>query len=220
MDVENPEIKQEENTPPEVPESQPQDTPQEPPKDSPQEPPKPEDTPEDDVKTLVEQAGLNFDTFQDEFEADGNLSEESYKKLEAAGFPPHIVDAHVEGLKATQELEIQNIHNSVGGEENLNQILSWAGQHLEETEIDAFNELAVSGEMSQFLLALNGIKAQYEASEGPLDITSYSGTPQQSATDVFTSMDELTNAMSDPRYHSDPVYRDEVSRKLERSPIY
>ncbi|WP_163832021.1 capsid assembly protein [Spartinivicinus ruber] len=226
MDVNEQENKtQEQET--EVTETQPQESQQDTPQDPPQAEPeaKPEDEPkadvnEEQVKSLIEQAGLDFDTFQGEYETDGSLSDESYQKLEAAGFPRSIVDAHIDGLRATEELQMQTLYNTVGGEENLNQLLSWAGQHLQEEEINSFNDIAANGDMSQIKLALNGLKAQYESQNGSMQVTSYSGTQPQTATDVFTSMDELVEAMSDPRYQDNPVYRNEVSRKLERSPIY
>ncbi|MCX4025636.1 hypothetical protein H0A36_28160 [Endozoicomonas sp. SM1973] len=216
---------QENNTPEqETPETQPQesqqDIPQEPPQAEPEA--KPEDQPkadvdEEQVKSLVEQAGLDFDVFQSEYEAGGKLSDESYQKLEAAGFPPEIVDAHIDGLRATEELQMQALYNTVGGEENLNQLLSWAGQHLKEEDINSFNDIAANGDMSQLTLALNGLKAQYESQNGSMQITSYSGTQPQITTDIFHSQDDVQEAMSDPRYGVNETYTKEVEAKMMRS---
>jgi hypothetical protein len=44
------------------------------------------------------------------------------------------------------------------------------------------------------------------------------GKPARS-TDVFRSQAELVRAMSDPRYDSDPAYRQDVIAKLEQSDL-
>ena len=45
------------------------------------------------------------------------------------------------------------------------------------------------------------------------------GKATATAGDVYKSQQQLVQAMSDPRYDSDPAYRQEVIEKLDRSDL-
>ncbi|WP_027708288.1 capsid assembly protein [Zooshikella ganghwensis] len=172
---------------------------------------------DDQVKSMVEEAGLDFNTFQEEYEAAGKLSEQSYQKLTEAGFPRNIVEAHIQGLQASEQLQMNTIYNLVGGEENLSQLLTWAASNLQAEEIDSYNKLTESGDMSQLSLALNGLKAKYEAQHGSMQITSYSGSQALSQSNIFLSSDDVQEAMADPRYGVNESYTKEVEAKMMRT---
>jgi len=40
------------------------------------------------------------------------------------------------------------------------------------------------------------------------------------STEQFTSVSQVTDAMNDPRYDKDPVYRKDVERKLGNSSVF
>ena len=65
------------------------------------------------------------------------------------------------------------------------------------------------------VLALNNRYQNANGVEGQL-ITG-KGAPQSK--DAFRSQAEVVRAMSDPRYDTDPAYRQDVAAKLERSNI-
>ncbi|MGI0120235.1 capsid assembly protein [Zooshikella sp. RANM57] len=170
-----------------------------------------------EVKSLVEQAGLNFDGFQDEYINSGQLSEESYQKLEKAGFPKSIVDAHIDGLKASETLQMNELSELAGGSDNLNKILEWAAKSLAADEIESYNAITETGDMKQVSLALTGLKAKYEAALGTMNATTYAGAQTATAPDIFNSMEDVQKAMSDERYWTDATYNAEVTEKLRRS---
>ena len=70
--------------------------------------------------------------------------------------------------------------------------------------------------MQAINIAVAGLKAQYEAANG-FEGKMYTGKPPKSSGEVFRSQAELVRAMSDPRYDSDPAYRQDVIEKLDRS---
>ena len=43
------------------------------------------------------------------------------------------------------------------------------------------------------------------------------GSTGGSGSGAFSSLAQMSEAMRDPKYHSDPAYREEVTRKLESS---
>ena len=67
-------------------------------------------------------------------------------------------------------------------------------------------------------LAVAGLKAEYEKANG-FEGQMLTGKAAQPQVDVFRSQAEVVAAMQDPRYDSDPAYRQDVFNKLGRSNI-
>jgi hypothetical protein len=67
-------------------------------------------------------------------------------------------------------------------------------------------------------LAVSGLQTQYQAAEGT-DPSLIGGQSSNSTGGNYSSWAEVTQAMSDPRYNSDPAYRQSVSTKIARSNI-
>lgn len=111
--------------------------------------------------------------------------------------------------------EINQIQNSVGGEAAYKQLVSWAADNFTQAEIEAFDSVVDSGNISAINLALAGLKARYT------DAMGYEGNMIQgkaaAPADTFKSQAEVVRAMSDPKYDRDPAYRDEIMQKLARS---
>ena len=47
----------------------------------------------------------------------------------------------------------------------------------------------------------------------------FEGTGDLPSTDAFESVSQVTDAMNDPRYETDPAYRKKVTDKLARSTV-
>mgnify|MGYP001429620713 FL=1 len=164
-------------------------------------------------------------------ENNGTLSEEMYSKLESAGFNKSMVDSFIAGKQAeagmtqTTEVEerfntseIRDIQNTAGGEEQYNQLIDWVSDNLPEGEINAFNELLDTGNKNQIKLAVQGMNAKYIEANG-YEGRMLAGKPPNNSGEVFRSQAQLVQAMSDPRYDSDPAYRADVIAKLDRSDL-
>ena len=115
--------------------------------------------------------------------------------------------------------QVNNIKNSVGGEEAYGEVMSWAGQNLSQDQIDAFDNIIATGNEHTIQMMVNGLKAQYEAANGYEGRMLSGKASDKGSSDVFRSQAELVNAMSDPRYDNDPAYRMDVLEKLDRSDI-
>ena len=156
---------------------------------------------------------------------ENSLSEETIAKFSEMN-SKDLVNAYVESLKNSSapqaveadmsEAQISQVQDSVGGEKEYNQVVSWAGSNLPETQINAFDDLISIGNTEAIKLALAGIKAQYDDANG-YEGRTLQGKPPRSDGDVFRSQAELVAAMSDPRYETDPAYRSDVIKKLDRS---
>lgn len=143
------------------------------------------------------------------------LSEDTYASLEAAGLPKQIVDLYLDGLRASSEKMLGEIHSFVGGADAYNSMTQWAAANLSEAEIQAYNEALDNPALRE--TAVVGLHAKFSRaipSEGNLVIPNDGGAV---SSDVFQSRDELVAAQKDPRYGTDPAYRKSVMDKLARS---
>jgi hypothetical protein len=157
-----------------------------------------------------------------EYAENGELSKETMSKL-ADMSSEELVQAYIES-QANQETaavslsdkQVNSIKERVGGEEQYNTIVSWAGQNLDQESIDGFDSLIETGNVKAIEMAVAGLKSMYEAqngSEGRL----ITGKSPSTVGDTFKSQAEVVAAMSDPRYDRDPAYRNNIIEKLDRS---
>lgn len=170
-----------------------------------------------EARDAVENAGLDFDAMQQEFADNGELSEKTYKDLEAKGIPKEMVDAYVEGQEAKAEAYSQEIYGFAGGEEAYQEMSQWASENLSDSEIDAFNGAITSGNSSQARLAIDGLVSRYR-DNGGAEPTLVGGKASASV-DTYSSWAQVTKDMGTPEYKKDPAFRDAVQQKLSRSSI-
>jgi hypothetical protein len=121
-----------------------------------------------------------------------------------------------ETVKDLSESDINSIKNSVGGDKEYDNIISWAAQNLPEQRRNAFDNLINNGDVEIIQLAVAGLKAQYETANG-YEGRLLSGKSAKTSGDVFRSQAEVVQAMNDPRYDRDEAYRQDIYKKLERS---
>jgi len=155
---------------------------------------------------------------QEFFANDGQLSEETYKKLEEVGLPRDLVDSYAAGQQALMQGEEAEIKGVAGGQ--YDQMAEWANEQLPQEEIDAFDEAVTGGTVSQAKLAVQGLYARYQNATGATQPKLVQGAVSGSSTMPFKSMQELARAQSDPRYRSgDKAYHQEIDRRLAVSNI-
>ena len=158
---------------------------------------------------------------------DNTLSPETIEKFSSMS-STDLVNAYVESIKnapAQQQQEVDipdaqvnQIQNSVGGEKQYTNIVSWAANNLPEKQVLAYDNLVASGNVEAINLALKGLKAEYDDAFGNEGRT-LQGRAPRSNDGVFRSQAELMSAMNDPRYETDEAYRDDVLRKLDNSDV-
>ena len=156
---------------------------------------------------------------------EGQISEETLEKFDGMS-----ARDLVEAYRAIQEntdpsdsypdltdSEMDTVYNSVGGEEQYNQLTEWAADNMDDSALDAFNSIIDQGNPTAIQIAVAGMKAEYDNAEG------YEGRMLQGkaakSSDGFRSQAEVVEAMSDPRYDRDPAYRQDLYDKLERSNV-
>lgn len=172
------------------------------------------------AEEAVVQAGLDMEVLSDRLLTDGKLSEDDYTALAKVGVSRQIADAYIEGQRALGEMAQARMAEVVGGAENLNTLLTWAGQgNLPAADVEAFNAVVDGGNEAAIRLALTGLKATYDA-KGNNAPKLLGGGRTSANTDVFESNAQLVAAMSDPKYRTDDAYRAAVVAKLDRSSLF
>ena len=166
-----------------------------------------------------------------EIDQSGDLSEatkqEVSKRLNA---DPIVVQQMVKGRQAMKKQAFDASSQVVGGADNLKRILKWAGETLPPAEIEAMNR-GMQTDASQSILM--GLQARYNAANPPAQESqpepSISNPNAMQAGQIskpapeaqaFSSEAEMKAAISDPRYRTDPAFRQAVEHRMIMSHQY
>lgn len=174
--------------------------------------------PDQEDNQFAQQWENQFSDFSKEYSEKGQLSDDSFKKLKEMGYPKQVVNAYIEGQKALAERGTQSLMTDIGGQDGFKEMHDWATQNLTQDEIDSYNSILDTGDQRQASFAVKGMFARYKSASGNKPKL-VSGSQTRGSTQTFRSIAEMTRAMSDPRYKSDPAFRKDVERRLENSKI-
>jgi hypothetical protein len=173
----------------------------------------------EEVQSALEAKGLDLSEFEAEFMEQGQLSEDSYTKLEQAGFPRQLVDAYIAGQQALAAQFQNQVFSLVGGEEAYTKMVQWASQNLSDAEKRAFNEVLETGDLAKVQLAVEALHSRYMKAN-PSAPNLLSGQPPTSSVAGYASRAEMIRDMQDPRYEKDPAFRKLVEQRVAVSNIF
>ena len=173
---------------------------------------------EEDISILDElwEYELNNEEFHEDAVAElqqmdpvdlANLHIEYRKQVEEEGVGP----------KDFTEAEMTELKGVVGGDENYQNMLQWAGANLNQQEIDMFDAVMQRGDALGAFFAIRSLAYRYNDAAG-YEGKMLTGNAPKTSGSQYRSQQEVIQAMSDPRYDSDPAYRKDVMDKLTRSP--
>ena len=121
------------------------------------------------------------------------------------------------GAKDFTEAEMTELKGVVGGDENYQNMLQWAGANLNQQEIDMFDAVMQRGDALGAFFAIRSLAYRYNDAAG-YEGKMLTGNAPKTSGSQYRSQQEVIQAMSDPRYESDPAYRKDIMDKLKRSP--
>lgn len=171
-----------------------------------------------EVAELLDSRGLDFSEFQQEYYDNGTLSNDAYVALDEAGFPPSMVDSWIAGQDALAAQQTGEMYSLVGGADEYATMVQWAKDNLPPEEVDAYNATMSEQSPNVIKMAVQGLFARYRSMAEPNLIQG--GTNSASTGGKFESTAQMTAAMRDPRYASDPAYRQAVATKLQKSSLF
>ena len=156
-----------------------------------------------------------------EYQETGKLSDEIKEQLDNLEYEDILSAMQNQAPQEAEDLseeEMNAIRNYVGGEQQYGALMDWAAQTLDRNYVEAFDDLVQNGSARAIQLAVRGLMAEYENHNG-YEGRMLTGKAASETPDVFRSQAEVVQAMNDPRYDSDPAYRNDVFEKLGRSDI-
>ena len=157
-----------------------------------------------------------------EYNETGKLSEEIKEQLQEFEFDDLFAylanNAQTPEADDLTEEEMNAIKGYVGGDKQYEALMDWAGQTLDPNYVEAFDDLVQTGSARAIQLAVRGLMAEYENANG-YEGRMLTGKAATETPDVYRSQAEVVQAMNDPRYDSDPAYRNDVFEKLGRSNV-
>lgn len=173
------------------------------------------------VQSQLENTGFDYSAVKQEF-IDNNfeLTQETRDKL-VERFGEDMVNDYLANTQKAVEATRQEWFQRVGGEGQWQKMQEFAQSNWTDDQIEAFNEAMKSGSQAKIDMALNTLTQDFQKKNGsPSRLMNPSQTSAGSNTlDRFNSRAEVTQAMRDKRYKTDPAYRAEVDRKLANSDI-
>lgn len=197
------------------------------------------DAPEDDKQTETEQgddsAYVNpmleegrpegskdvpvdeFAAMIDEYDANGQLSEDSYKRLEELGYNRQFVDEKVDYINYKREREADTILEPYGGSEEFKKVSAWAAANFNEQQLNNINMQLASGNRQTQDAVLSSLFMGYKQSVGntaPVEQTLHTNQPQATRTEGYATKSEYLKDAKDPRYERDAGYRKQVEQKM------
>lgn len=171
---------------------------------------------------MTEEEGM---AWTGEFMETGTLTEETMGAILQSfpGATEDMVMTYMAGLKAAETASMEASASAVGGVDNLNNILSWAGENLSADERAAANA-ALSGPMASY--TLRGLQAQYEAAMSQTrTATEPSQIPGRVASaaaaqtiQAYSSPAEMNADMANPEYRTNPAFAQQVQQRLAMTP--
>lgn len=168
------------------------------------------------IKNELVSKGLDFDKFAQEYENDGQLSNESLQALEKAGYPKPIVDAYIAGLEAKAEKFTSSVKAFAGGDKGWEELATFIIAQGEATT-KAFNDVLNSGNLGAIKLAVDGLQAQKVAKYGTSNKTLLGSNGNMPSNTGYETQEEVVKAMSDKRYGKDANYTRTVQMKLSKT---
>lgn len=172
---------------------------------------------------VLKTAGFDVSTFQAEYDTSGDVSPASREKI-AKGLEKvlgpdarQLVDDYVESKKVVHANDFNLYMDAAGGKDRYADMMAWAKESLTPEQKNAYNRAVNSRDRASALLAIEGLNAKYTSANGRAPRLVRPSGSASTGTKGFASSAEMTAAMRDPRYKTDPAYRAQVAERLAAS---
>ena len=158
-------------------------------------------------------------TASEEYTSNGELSEETFTKLEKVGLSRDMVNEYIAGQQAILNSLQQSAFSAFNGDATqYEEAAKWAANNLTDDEIAA---LDVQVQSTNPAIVRAGAEALAKAYAEGRDIepttTLQSGGNTGGTSGGYKSGAEMRADMANPRYKADPAFRAEVSAKIAKS---
>lgn len=174
---------------------------------------------EDELKDDLKDKGVDFDALADEYNNNGSLSEKSMEALKKAGYPESVVNAYLNGLQALSDRFTNAVKGYAGGDEGYGKLVEFIKTQPKEV-VDAYNKTIQTGDLGQIHLMIDGLTSKMTKAYGTANPTVMGNGSTHANAEGYTSMEQMTKDMSDPRYQVDPKFTRDVYQKIRNATIF
>lgn len=180
-------------------------------------------SPATDAATPSAPPAADLSKYEQEFATTGKFSDQSYAELAAKGIPKGMVDQYVAGQQAAAEKTKADVFSVVGGEQQFAQVMEWARGNLSDAEKASYDKAVKASDVAAVKLAVAGMNAKMQAAQA----AQYGKEPNllggarsnTGGLQPFANWNQVTKAMSDPRYREDESFRKEVEQRIAVSKL-
>jgi hypothetical protein len=177
----------------------------------------PTDEPEATVPDVPSDAQAKGNRAFEALKEQGELTPEIQSQFEEMGISPDVINHYQELVQFRTKALHTEIVDSVGGGEAFGAMLGWAKDTMTEAEITSFDKVMDTGVISDMKYAIKNLQLRHDAA------TKKQGTNLVQADSIgtsqtgYASQHEMNQDIQDPRYNTNPAFRDKVMQKLGRS---
>ena len=184
-------------------------------------------TEETDNQTESEEPDGTVDYMQQlgkEYDETGTISEEAIDRLSQMD-QKELIESYLKyyqkSAQSAQQAQLQDsaiseIKQSIGGEEAYSEMIQWASENLDTTEIDNFNEVTATNNPAAIRFAVEALNNRYRSEVG-YEAPLISGNKGSTGPKPYRSNAELARDIANPLYQTDPAFRMDVEARLARS---
>ena len=160
---------------------------------------------------------VEFNKFAEEFSQKGELSTDSFSELEKMGYPKEMVETYIKGMQASEAADSKAVMQVAGGEDGYKELTDWARDNMEARELELYNQMVGTG-TDNAKMAVEWLMSKREVAGG-IEPNLLSGRATGAPKQEYRSTAEVVADMKDPRYATDPAFRQDVENKLARSSV-
>ena len=181
----------------------------------PETPAKQEEAPQEQAEELAKATGIDSNTIQEfgkEYNENGSLSEESYKKLEGFGFNKNDVDRYIQGQQAFAGTFTNSVYEVAGGQEEYTALVQWAADNVDSAVITDYNEALANLDQTNATRHLEYMKLKYQQGT-PKEARRLEGDSGGTGMQPFTDKNEWQKAATNRLYGKDAKYTQMVDKR-------
>ena len=180
--------------------------------ETPDEQPEPEET--NETVDYMQQLGKEYDET-------GTLSEDAIERLSQMD-QKDLIKSYLQYYQKSaanaqeaqlQESAIADIKQSIGGEEAYAEMITWAGQNLDQAEIENFNAVTATNNPAAIRFAVEALNNRFRGDVG-YEAPLISGQKASTGIQPYRSNAELARDIANPNYNTDPAFRADVEARL------
>jgi hypothetical protein len=150
--------------------------------------------------------------YEQEFVANGGLSEDSYAELQSKGFTRQQVDAYIKGQQAYASSIQTDIYSSVGGHDQYVDLINWASDNVEPATIKEYNDAVDAMDVDRMKRTLEYMNLK-RGQSAPREARRLEGNAPVGGVQPYSNKNEWQRDMTNRLYGKDAKYTNMVDQR-------